>query len=362
MSPHPPSQSQVLEDIDENRISNCLTLFGVELSGALVENADSLMSSSAVLSKPAPGKGPSRRKVDFLRIAAELVCGLLRFISNDDAARVALLAADIQLQLVWRKFFQVDDNAVGAALARRRAAHNQCVADRVTQAWRFAKRLGDYQLARQMLSLLPTGRGKGGLHHAELAAEVSERNQIEPGASCRVLVGARNNWRNAMCVGSFGASISLAPPLGPKEKRGRLAITAPMDEVALVNVRLADDPHCTLGAIRAAVHHSLAMFPGAPAPRIVNDLPRTVGMSAATMASFLRRASTVARADGGFNTAKSGAKYLLKDQPSKLLAALDEEYDRLGLGKSNHRLFYSIIGKKWVQFVFGIAKFYVRNS
>ena len=53
------------------------------------------MSSAAVVAESSALKGPSRRRGDFLRVAAELVSALIRFISNDDDARVALLVAEM---------------------------------------------------------------------------------------------------------------------------------------------------------------------------------------------------------------------------------------------------------------------------
>ena len=85
------------------------------------------------------------------------------------------------------------------------------------------------------------------------------------------------------------------------------------------DVRHCDDPYCTRYAVQEATKHGLGLYPGAPAPIIKNDLPRTLVESAESCATFLRSADAVARPDGGMNTAKKGTKYLLKEKPTVLL-------------------------------------------
>ena len=345
----PPSQSQVLEDIDENRISNCLTLFGVELSGALVENADSLMSSSAVLSKPAPGKGPSRRKVDFLRIAAELVCALLRFISNDDTARVALLAAEIQQQMAWRKFFDVEGDVASAAARQRALKQYRVVYERCILAWRICKRLGDYAGATQMLPLLVNPRKGQGQHQTELAAALIERRSLEAGDVVRVLTGKGNKWNDALVESKdvTKQTFALVPFIGPRRsKRGRQQISSPIADAPFFNVRHPDDPYCSIAAIVTALTLARGAYAGAPRAKIKNGGSRTLGRKAELMCEFLRRADVVARTDGGTNTAKSGNLFMLKDSKANLLRQLNKELQAEGLGNCSAELFYALTSLK----------------
>ena len=112
-------------------------------------------------------------------------------------------------------------------------------------------------------------------------------------------------------------------------------------------IRHCDDPHCTLYAVKVATTHGLALYPGAPAPAIMNDLPRTVGKTAEITATFLRSIDAVARPDGGLNTAKKGVKWLLKEKPALLLRYLNKILETAGEPPMGARHFYALVGTRW---------------
>ena len=112
-------------------------------------------------------------------------------------------------------------------------------------------------------------------------------------------------------------------------------------------IRHCDDPHCTLYAVKVATTNGLALYPGAPAPAIMNDLPRTVGKTAEITATFLRSIDAVARPDGGLNTAKKGVKWLLKEKPALLLRYLNKILETAGEPPMGARHFYALVGTRW---------------
>ena len=113
-------------------------------------------------------------------------------------------------------------------------------------------------------------------------------------------------------------------------------------------IRHCDDPFCTVYAVKQAAMHGLGLYPGAPAPAIVNNLPRTVGQNAETCATFLRSADAVARPDGGMNTAKKGVKYLLKEKPAVLLRNLNAQRAAVGIKPYPRKHFYRLVGVRCV--------------
>ena len=343
------SLSQVLEVFDVKRISSCIELFGVELPDALLSKSDSLMSSAAVVAESSALKGPSRRRGDFLRVAAELVCSLLRFISNDDAARVALLAAEIQQQMAWREFFDVEGDVASAAARQRALKQYRVVYERCILAWRICKRLGDYAGATQMLPLLVNPRKGQGQHQTELAAALIERRSLEAGDVVRVLTGKGNKWNDALVESKdvTKQTFALVPFIGPRRsKRGRQQISSPIADAPFFNVRHPDDPYCSITAIVTALTLARGAYAGAPRAKIKNGGSRTLGRKAELMCEFLRRADVVARTDGGTNTAKSGNLFMLKDSKANLLRQLNKELQAEGLGNCSAELFYALTSLK----------------
>ena len=114
------------------------------------------------------------------------------------------------------------------------------------------------------------------------------------------------------------------------------------------DVRHCDDPYCTRYAVKEASKHGLALYPGAPAPSIKNDLPRTVGENAESCATFWRSADAVARPDGGMNTAKKGTKYLFKEKPAALLRNLNKLRAASGIKPFPPKYFYGLVGTRCV--------------
>ena len=126
------------------------------------------------------------------------------------------------------------------------------------------------------------------------------------------------------------------------------SMPCPVCGVARNDVRHCDDPFCTMYAVNQAAMHGLGLYPGAPAPAIVNNLPRTVGQNAETCATFLRSADAVARPDGGMNTAKKGVKYLLKEKPAVLLRNLNAQRAAVGIKPYPRKHFYRLVGVRCV--------------
>ena len=301
------------------------------------------MTSTAVVTGPSATRGPSRLRGNFLKIAAELVCALLRFISNDDAARVALLASELQQQLPYRKFF---DSAVDPVDKDRQriALHNACVTSRVVFAYQVNKSLGCYQVAKQMLSLLVSPGRNNGLTRREIATLCTRRRELSVADPVLVLTRVGNHWDSGVVTRVGAGSIDAEPMIGPARKRTRQPLQLQLTNVPSAKVRHSEDPYCTLHAVRVAIRHCMRSYPGAPAPSIVNNLPRTVGKKAEVLANFLRCAANVALADGGSNTAKRGIKFYLKDNPAALYRNLCKELAAVGEGNSSKEQFYAIVG------------------
>ena len=126
------------------------------------------------------------------------------------------------------------------------------------------------------------------------------------------------------------------------------SMSCPVCGVTRNDVRHCDDPFCTMYAVNQAAMHGIGLCPGAPAPAIVNNLPRTVGQNAETCATFLRSADAVARPDGGMNTAKKGVKYLLKEKPAVLLRNLNAQRAAVGIKPYPRKHFYRLVGVRCV--------------
>ena len=328
---------------------------------------DMLPTSSAAMSSE------SRRRVDYARVTSELCCSVVKFAAGDDPARVRQLTADVPQQLSWKRLFSGDSFATNYQL--RRTKHAEGVLDSVIFAYRVGKAIGNYQLSKQMLSLLAV-RTRGGLALREVAHEATRRRELHLLDAVRVLhrtsKGVGRSWRDGVLAeirpGSPPSFHVMPRVVGA---RGRMTVSADavmhdsgnsdgtgrrnsdeighegdnsdddrpdlLDDEADANapvcggcvitassdIRHCDDPYCTSYAVGDARRYGLGLYPGAPVCARTKNLPRCVGRKAEIAALFLRSADAVARPDGGLNTGRKGHKWLLKEKPAALLRNLN---------------------------------------
>jgi hypothetical protein len=314
-----------------------------------VTSIDSLAESSAALDEK------SRRRHDYARVTSELCCGVFNFAAGGDSSRVDQLVRDVPQQRSWQRLLRgscsTDDD-----YERRRTRHNELVVDNVVGAWRIGKALGNYRLSKQMLSLLVTGKSRGGIYQYELAQAATRRREL--GLLDEVLVlhryshGSGRSWRSGVLssmsadASSGGTVYSVIPR--ERTKREHKTVDVGMLPVSTLEIRHSDDPYCAIAAVKGAGRHALAFYPGAPAPAIINNLPRTVGKRAEHCAIFLRSVDAVARPDGGLNTAKKGVKYLLKEKPAALLRNLNQILKAKGEKPYPWKHFYQLVAPRRV--------------
>ena len=344
-----------VDDAKAGTIDHFRTLSGLaevlcpESNITSVTSIDSLAESSAALDEK------SRRRHDYARVTSELCCGVFNFAAGGDSSRVDQLVRDVPQQRSWQRLLQgscsTDDD-----YERRRTRHNELVVDNVVGAWRIGKALGNYRLSKQMLSLLVTGKSRGGIYQYELAQAATRRREL--GLLDEVLVlhryshGSGRSWRSGVLssmsadASSGGTVYSVIPR--ERTKRERKTVDVGMLPVSVLEIRHSDDPYCTIAAVKGAGRHALAFYPGAPAPAIINNLPRTVGKRAEHCAIFLRSVDAVARPDGGLNTAKKGVKYLLKEKPAALLRNLNQILKAKGEKPYPWKHFYQLVAPRRV--------------
>jgi hypothetical protein len=362
---------------------------------------DSLPTSCAAVSQD------SRRRLDYARVTSELCCGLVRFAAGDDQGRVNQLANDVPLQISWRRLFQ--NGAFGTDFELRRKAHADVVFDNVIFAYRVGKSIGNYQLSKQMLSLV-SFHCRGGLRQHEIAHEATRRRELNVSDDVLALhsrsKGSGRSWRSGVLVSmmaesstsaalynvmpkvagapgrltvDFEASLLTCLPEAPTITLERTDADATMDDggdddrplldtgcdddrhmqnsvfiecggcrVNGCDIRHCDDPFCSSYAVKTAKKHGLAFYPGAPVSAFTNNLPRTVGKRAEVTATFLRCADAVAQPDGGLNTGRKGVKWLLKEKPALLVRNLNTLLEAMGEKPIDPGHLYRLVGTRFV--------------
>ena len=324
--------SALTEQLNKQRISGLLAILCPGQS-CKIASVDALVTSAAVLNKD-----NSRRKA-FVQITVELLDGMMHFLAPTHD-RLEVLRHGVANHPKFAALFAPQTDG---GYQKRLALQYKTVHERVVLAWRAGYALHNYRLQKQMLSLLATGRGLG-LFYREIQALCSEKRELKEGDPCRVLVASRNNWCDGVISSVGKTTVDAEPPIGPGIKRSRKEIVECILAIAHSKVRHRDDAYCSVGSLKVAKQHAFAHFAGAFASAIRNSLPRTVERKAELWAEFMRSEATVARADTG-TVAKRGVKYLLKDVPAKLLAALNVLMNEANLGNVDKTHFYALIAQ-----------------
>ena len=388
--------TSAVEDARAGTIDRMATLSGLadvlcpENAIVNIKLIDSLPMSDAATNEK------SRRRGDYARVTSELCCALVQFAAGGDEARVKQLVEDVPQQLSWRRLFNGDFGASNYEL--RRSKHAEGVLDSVIFAYRVGKAIGNYQLSKQMLSLLAV-RTRGGLALREVAHEATRRRELYLLDAVRVLhrtsTGVGRSWRDGVLAeirpGSPPSFHVMPRVVGA---RGRMTVSADavmhdsgnsdgtgrrnsdeighegdnsdddrpdlLDDEADANapvcggcvitassdIRHCDDPYCTSYAVGDARRYGLGLYPGAPVCARTNNLPRCVGRKAEIAALFLRSADAVARPDGGLNTGRKGHKWLLKEKPAALLRNLNMLLKAAGESPLDPGHFYALVGTR----------------
>jgi hypothetical protein len=306
----------VVAKLDSNSLSALVRLLADDASVSRIRSIDALVQSEQALNSD------SRRCTDYKRVVNTCIDGVIDAAADGDEQRVAVLqeGALEHLTKLQKHSMSQSGRKDGLALAGLKS--------NIANAWRAAKRVGDYVTAAQVLSMLITPKGHG-LPFVGIMQLATSRVEIEVGSPVLVLEGEGNLWYRGVCIGKHDDEhdttvYDVQPPIGPPRGRQRRPCQAATG-VSADRVEHANSLVCTLHEVKTAAHLVAMRHAGARPDAIARTgWTRMSVLRAVITAEMLRSRSTVTRCDGGAATARTGRQWMLKAGTTVLLERLNK--------------------------------------
>ena len=224
--------------LDSKSLSALVRLLANDASVSRIRSIEALVQSEQAVN------GDSRRCTDYKRVFNTCVDGVIGAAADSDVQRVEVLQEGV-IEHLSKKAQEHSMSQSG----RKDGLALACLKSNIANAWRAAKRVGDYVTAAQVLSMLIIPKGHG-LPFVDIMQLVTSRVEIEVGSPVLVLEGEGNLWYRGVCIGKHDDEhdttvYDVQPPIGPPRGRQRRPCQAATG-VSADRVEHANSLVCTL--------------------------------------------------------------------------------------------------------------------